>query len=203
MARSFSGECVLADYWHCPCVASVRPNRDSAFPPLGRWSQTILPAPGRWRRSGSATQDPEACGSGAEDAEAATDAGGVDAGADAEAGTSWPVPFPEPSSRALTKPLGATKVLPSPPPSKLLTAPTVFSPSRSRERSHLSPPSSTKSAANATSLIPTYLLRRGLLLGDPASTDSGAILGSISVSGYPAASAKARGVPPASAAGPR
>ena len=200
MARSFSG-----DVRACRLLALLLRGRLTAGTGIRRSrplaAETILPGLGGG--GGTATQDPEACGSGAEDAEAATDAGGVDAGADAEAGTSWPVPFPEPSSRALTKPLGATKVPPSPPPSKLLTAPTVFSPSRSRERSQPSPPSSTKSAANATSLIPTDLLRRGLPFGDPASTDSGAILGSISVSGYPAASAKARGNLLVSAAGPR
>src|SRR5215218_101718 len=137
----------LADYWYCSCAA------DSPAPGF------IVPAPwppepeepsGAWEEAeGSATQGPEACGSGAEDAEADTDAGGVDAGADAEAGTSWPVPFPDPSSRAPTKPLGATKVPPSPPPSKLLMAPTVFNPSRSRERSQPSPPSRVKSAASA------------------------------------------------------
>src|SRR5215204_254024 len=184
---------VLADYWYCSCAA------DSPAPGFGvpaAWPPEPDDPSGAWEAAeGSPTKDPEACGSGAEDAEADTDAGGADAGADAEAGTfSWPVPFHEPSSRATTKPLGATKVPPSPPPSKLLTAPTVFNPSRSCERSQPSPPSKVTSAASATSLIPTDLLRRGLLLGEPASTDSGALLGSPSVSGCPAP-AKARGNP--------
>src|SRR5215213_8597930 len=185
----------LADYcWYCSCAA------DS--PPAG----FIVPAPrppeseepsGAWEEAeGSATHDPDACGPGAADAEADTDAGGEDAGADAEAGTSsWLVPFPEPSSPAPTKPVGATRVPPSPPPSKLLTAPTLCNPSRSRERFQPSPPSSTKSAASATSLIPTEEVRGGLLVGESASTDSGALLGSPSVLGYPAALAKARGNP--------
>src|SRR5829696_4287950 len=129
------------------------------------------------------------------DAEADTHAGSADAGADGEAGTSWPAPFPEPSSRAPTKPLGATKVAPSHPPSELLTVPTAFNPSGCSERSQPSPPTRVKSVASATSLIPTDLFRRGLLLGESASTDSGALLGSPSVSGYPAAPAKARGNP--------
>src|SRR5215211_6376662 len=173
----------LADYcWYCSCAA------DS--PPAG----FIVPAPcppeseepsGAWEETeGSSTHVPDACGS---------DAAG--AGADAEAGTSWPAPFPKPSPRAPAKPLGATKVPPSPPPSKLLTAPTLCNPSRSSERFQPSPPSNTKSPASATSLIPTDLLRGGLLLGESASTDSGALLGSLSVLGYPAAPTKARGNP--------
>src|SRR5215211_2579298 len=164
----------LADYWYCSCAA------DS--PALG----FIVPAP--WppvpeEPSGAAeeTLGSPTQGSAAADAEADTDAGG--AGADAEAGTSWPAPFPEPSSRAPTKPLGATKVAPSHPPSELLTVPTAFNPSGCSERSKPSPPSRVKSVASATSLIPTDLFRRGLLLGEPASTDSGALLGSPSVSG--------------------
>src|SRR5215203_1292102 len=177
---------MLPDDWYCSCAA------DS--PALG----FIVPAP--WppvpeEPSGAAeeTEGSPTQGSDAADAEADTDAGSADAGADAEAGTSWPAPFPEPSSRAPTKPLGATKVPPSRTPSEFLTAPTVFNPSRSRERSQPSPPSRVKSVASATSLIPTDLFRRGLLLGEPASTDSGALLGSLSVSGYPVAPAKARG----------
>src|SRR5215212_1152981 len=185
----------LADYcWYCSCAA------DS--PPAG----FIVPAPcppeseepsGAWEETeGSSTHVPDACGSDAADVEADTEAGGEDAGADAEAGTSSGlVPFPEPSSPAPTKPLGATRVPLSPPPSKLLTAPTLCNPSRSRERSQPSPPSTLKSVASATSLIPTDLLRGGLLLGESASTDSGALLGSLSVLGYPAAPTKARGNP--------
>src|SRR5215217_652158 len=181
----------LADYWYCSCAA------DSPAPGF------IVPAP--WppepeepsgageEAEGSATQGPDACGSCTADAEADTDAGGADAGADAGAGPSWPVPFPESSSRGATKPLGATKVPPSRTPSELLRAPTVFNPSRSRERSQPSPPSRVKSAASATNLIPRDLFRRGSLLGDPASTDSDALLGSPSVSGNPAAPAKVRG----------
>src|SRR5215217_1212187 len=198
----------LADYWYCSCAA------DSPAPGF------ILPAP--WppepeepsgageEAEGSATQGPDACGSCTADAEADTDAGGADAGADAgadtdaagadagadaEAGTSGPASFPETSFRAPTKPLGATKVPPPRTPSEVLTAPTVFNPSRSRERSQPSPPSRVKSVASATSLIPTDLLRGGLLLGESASTDSGAPLGSPSVPGYPAVPAKARGNP--------
>src|SRR5215218_3451781 len=111
---------MLADYlWYCSCAA------DSPAPGF------IVPAPwppepeepsGAWEAAeGSPTQ-----GSDTADAEADADAGGADADADAEAGTSsWPAPFPEPSSPGPTKPLGATKVSPSRPPSKLLTAPTV------------------------------------------------------------------------------
>src|SRR5215212_12088963 len=184
----------LADYcWYCSCAA------DS--PPAG----FIVPAPcppeseepsGAWEETeGSSTHVPAACGSDAADVEADTEAGDAGAGADAEAGTSWPAPFPKPSPRAPAKPLGATKVPPSPPPSKLLTAPTLCNPSRSSERSQPSPPSNTKSPASATSLIPTDLLRGGLLLGESASTDSGALLGSLRVLGYPAAPTKARGNP--------
>src|SRR5215213_3512092 len=151
---------MLPDDWYCSCAA------DS--PALG----FIVPAP--WppvpeEPSGAAeeTEGSPTQGSDAADAEADTDAGSADAGADAEAGTSWPAPFPEPSSRAPTKPLGATKVPPSLTPSEILTAPTGFNPSRSRERSQPSPPSRVKSVASATSLIPTDLLRRGLLLGSP------------------------------------
>src|SRR5918993_5090169 len=174
---------MLPDDWYCSCAA------DS--PALG----FIVPAP--WppvpeEPSGAAeeTEGSPTQGSDAADAEADTDAGSADAGADAEAGTSWPAPFPEPSSRAPTEPLGATKVPPSLPPSKLLTAPKVFNPSGSRERSQPSPPSSTKSVASATSPITTDLLRRGLLLRKPASTDGGASLGPPSISGCPVAPAK-------------
>src|SRR5215208_6133209 len=180
----------LADYWYCSCAA------DSPAPGF------IVPAP--WspepegpsgageEAEGSATQGPDACGSCTADAEADTDAGGEDVGADAEVGPSWPVPFPESSSRAPTKALGATKVPPSRTPSELLTAPTVFSPSRSLERFQPSPPNRVKSAASATTLILTDLFRRGLLVGKPTSTDCGALLGSASISGY-AAPAKVRG----------
>src|SRR5215204_5944762 len=183
----------LADYWYCSCAA------DSLAPGFSV-PASCPPEPeepsGAWEvAEGSSTHDPDACGSDSADVEADAEAGDADAGEDAEAGTSWLVPFPEPSSPAPTKPLGATKVPPSPPPSKLLTAPTVFNPSRSRERSQPSPPRRVKSAASAASLSPTDLLRRGLLLGESASTDSGPLLGSLSASGYPAVSAKARGNP--------
>ena len=138
---------MLADYWYCSCATDSPPPGFSVPAP---WPPEPEEPSGAWEEAeGSASsQGPDACGSGAEDAEADTDAGGgdagadaggVDAGADAEAGTSWPVPFPEPSSRASTKPLGATKVPRSPPPSKLLTAPTVFNPSGSCERFQPSP----------------------------------------------------------------
>src|SRR5215204_6970005 len=170
---------MLTDYWYCSCAADSPPAPGFSVP--AAWPPEPEEPSGTWEVAEGS--------SGAADAEADTDAGGTDA----EAGTSWPVPFPEPSSPAPTKPVGATKVPPSPPPSKLLTAPTVFNPSRSRERSQPSPPSRVKSAASATSLIPTDLFRRGSLLGDPASTDSDALLGSPSVSGNPAAPAKVRG----------
>src|SRR3712207_3665536 len=115
----------LADYWYCSCVAdSPAPGFSVPAP----WPPEPEEPSGGWEEAeGSATQGSDACGSGAADAEAATEAGGVDAGADAEAGTSsWPAPCPEGSSPAPTKPLGATKVSPSLTTSKLLTAPTVF-----------------------------------------------------------------------------
>src|SRR5215218_10986667 len=192
---------MLTDYcWYCSCADDSPPVPGFSVP--AAWPPEPEEPSGTWEvAEGSSTQVPDACGSdacrsGAADAEADTDAGGEDAGADAEAGTSsWLVPFPEPSSPAPTKPVGATRVPLSPPPSKLLTAPTLCNPSRSSERFQPSPPSNTKSPASATSLIPTDLLRGGLLLGESASTDSGALLGSPSVSGYPASPAKARGNP--------
>src|SRR5918992_6256115 len=135
---------MLTDYWYCSCAADSPPAPGFSVP--AAWPPEPEEPSGTWEvAEGSSTLGAggsEACRSGAADAEADTDAGGADAGADAEAGISWLVPFPEPSSPAPPKPLGATKVPPSPPPSKLLTAPTVFNPSRSRERSHPSPPSS-------------------------------------------------------------
>src|SRR5215218_7202505 len=191
---------MLTDYcWYCSCADDSPPVPGFSVP--AAWPPEPEEPSGTWEvAEGSSTQVPDACGSeacrsGAADAEADTDAGGEDAGADAEAGTSLLVPFPEPSSPAPTKPLGATRVPLSPPPSKLLRAPTLCNPSRSRERFQLSPHSSTKSAASATSLIPTEEVRGGLLVGESASTDSGALLGSPSVLGYPAALAKARGNP--------
>jgi hypothetical protein len=191
---------MLTDYWYCSCAA------DSPAPGFivpAPWSPEPEGPSGTWEVAegsstpGSGAGGSDACRSGAADAEADTDAGGEDAGADAdadaEAGPSWPVPFPESSSLAPTKALGATKVPPSRTPSELLTAPTVFSPSRSLERFQPSPPNRVKSAASATTLIPTDLFRRGLLLGESASTDCGALLGSPSVSGFPAAPAKVRG----------
>src|SRR5215210_7348727 len=189
---------MLADYWYCSCAAD---SPSAGFIVPAPWPPEPEEPSGAWEAAeDSTTQDPDACGSGAADAEADTEAGGAvagaDVGADAEAGTSWPVSFPEPSSRAPTKPLGGTLIAPSRPPSEIFSAPPVFNHSGYREeRSQPSPPSRVNSAASATSLIPTDLLRRGLLLGEPASTDSGALLGSPSISGYPAAPAKARGNP--------
>jgi hypothetical protein len=109
---------MLADYWYCSCTAdSPAPGFIDPAP----WPPELEESSGAGEEAeGSSTQGPDACGSGAADAEADTDTGGADAGADAEVGTSWPAPFLEPSSRAPTTPLGATKVPPSRTPSEIL-----------------------------------------------------------------------------------
>ena len=109
---------MLTDYWYCSCAADSPPPPGFSVP--AAWPPEPEEPSGTWEVAegstlGSGAGGSDACRSGAADAEADTDAGSEDADADAEADTSWPAPFPEPSSPAPTKPLGATKVPPSPP----------------------------------------------------------------------------------------
>ena len=110
---------MLTDYWYCSCAADSPPAPGFSVP--AAWPPEPEEPSGTWEVAegsstpGSGAGGSDACRSGAADAEADTDAGSEDADADAEADTSWPAPFPEPSSPAPTKPLGATKVPPSPP----------------------------------------------------------------------------------------
>ena len=82
---------MLADYcWYCSCAADSPPAGFIVPAPLP--PESVEPS-GAWEEAeGFVTRGPDACGSGAADAEADTEAGdavaGADAGADAEAGTS-------------------------------------------------------------------------------------------------------------------